>query len=114
MLALICPFRIHKSFPTPSTFVFKLPLVNLHVKHQTVSPHQSLSTLVTLELRHPLVGPLVVVPGEVMSEVFLAIVHPAFVGLFSSVASHVVCKEHFKLEHRSTLVAHICPDVMLL
>ena len=85
-----------------------------HVKHQAVSPHQSFSTLLTVELFHPLMGPLVIVPCEVMPEIYLAIIHPAFVGLFSSVSSHVVCIEHFQLEHCSTLVADKCLDVMLL
>ena len=114
MLALVCSLRVHKSFSTASTLVFKLPLVYSHVKHQAVPSHQSLSTLLTVELLHSLVGPLVIVAGEVMSEIYLAIVHPALVRLFSSVSSHVVCVKHLQLEHRSTLVAHKCLDVVLL
>ena len=114
MLALVCSFGIHKSFSTASALVFELPLVYSHVKHQTVPSHQGLPTLLTVELLHSLVGPLVIVPGEVVSEVYLAIVHPAFVRLFSGVSSHVVCIEHFQLEHRSTLVADKCLDVVLL
>ena len=114
VLALVCSFGIHKSFSTASALVFELPLVYSHVKHQTVPSHQGLPTLLTVELLHSLVGPLVIVPGEVVSEVYLAIVHPAFVRLFSGVSSHVVCIEHFQLKHCSTLVADKCLDFVLL